>query len=67
MLDISLAVSPIVSEDGRIVGASKIARDITVRKRAEEDVRRSREALNSLVDQAPFGVYIVDSELKIAQ
>ena len=67
LLDISLAVSPIVNEDGRIVGASKIARDITVRKRAEEDVRRSREALNSLVDQAPFGIYIVDSELKIAQ
>ena len=67
MLDISLAVSPIISEDGRIVGASKIARDITARKRAEEDVRRSREALNSLVDQAPFGIYIVDSELKLAQ
>jgi len=67
LLDVSLAVSPIVSEDGRIVGASKIARDITLRKRAEADVRRSREALNSLVDQAPFGIYIVDSELKIAQ
>ena len=34
LLDISLAVSPIVDEDGRIVGASKIARDITARKRA---------------------------------
>ena len=67
LLDISLAVSPIIDENGRIVGASKIARDITARKRAEEDVRRSREALNSLVDQAPFGIYIVDSELKLAQ
>ena len=67
LLDISLAVSPIINENGRIVGASKIARDITARKRAEEDVRRSREALNGLVDQAPFGIYIVDSELKLAQ
>jgi PAS domain S-box-containing protein len=67
LLDISLAVSPIINENGQIVGASKIARDITARKRAEEDVRRGREALNGLVDRAPFGIYIVDSQLKIVQ
>jgi PAS domain S-box-containing protein len=67
LFDISLSVSPIIDESGRIVGASKIARDITARKRAEEDVRRSREALNGLIDRAPFGIYIVDSDLKIAQ
>ena len=67
LLDVSLAVSPIVDEEGRIVGASKIARDITERKRGEEEVRRSREALNGLVDRAPFGIYIVDSQLNIVQ
>ncbi|TMJ69561.1 MAG: PAS domain S-box protein, partial [Alphaproteobacteria bacterium] len=36
LVDISLTVSPIVSADGRIIGASKIARDITERKRAQE-------------------------------
>ena len=35
-VDISLTVSPILSADGRIIGASKIARDITDRKRAQE-------------------------------
>jgi PAS domain S-box-containing protein len=35
LIDISLTVSPIKDGDGRIVGASKIARDITERKRAE--------------------------------
>jgi PAS domain S-box-containing protein len=67
LFDVFLSVSPIIDETGRIVGASKIARDITARKRAEEDVRRSREALNGLIDRAPFGIYIVDSDLKIAQ
>jgi signal transduction histidine kinase/CheY-like chemotaxis protein len=67
LFDVFLSVSPIIDEAGRIVGASKIARDITSRKRAEEDVRRSREALNGLIDRAPFGIYIVDSDLKIAQ
>jgi PAS domain S-box-containing protein len=35
-IDISLTVSPIRTPDGIIVGASKIARDITERRRAEE-------------------------------
>ena len=36
LIDISLTVSPLKDADGRIVGASKIARDITERKRAQE-------------------------------
>ncbi len=36
LIDISLTVSPLKDGDGRIVGASKIARDITERKRAQE-------------------------------
>jgi two-component system CheB/CheR fusion protein len=39
LVDISLTVSPIRDETGRIVGASKIARDITARKRVEERQR----------------------------
>jgi PAS domain S-box-containing protein len=40
-LDISLTVSPIRDGDGRIVGASKVARDITDRKRSEEALREA--------------------------
>jgi PAS domain S-box-containing protein len=36
LLDILLTVSPVKGADGRIVGASKIARDITYQKRAQE-------------------------------
>ena len=36
LVEISLTVSPIKSSDGRIIGASKIARDITERRRALE-------------------------------
>jgi PAS domain S-box-containing protein len=35
LFDVSLTVSPVKDENGRIVGAAKIARDITDRKRAE--------------------------------
>jgi PAS domain S-box-containing protein len=37
LVDISLTVSPIRNAEGKIVGASKIARDITERKRAQEE------------------------------
>jgi PAS domain S-box-containing protein len=36
LVDISLTVSPVRDANGRIVGASKIARDITEQKRAQE-------------------------------
>jgi PAS domain S-box-containing protein len=39
-LYISLTVSPIRNSSGQIVGASKVARDITVRKRLEEERER---------------------------
>ena len=38
-LDISLTVSPLFDEDGHVVGASKVARDITGRKQAEAALR----------------------------
>src|ERR1700730_16270385 len=36
LIDISLTVSPIMDGDGRVIGASKIARDITERRKAQE-------------------------------
>jgi PAS domain S-box-containing protein len=43
LVNISLTVSPVKDAQGRILGASKIARDITERKRAEESLSRRME------------------------
>jgi PAS domain S-box-containing protein len=43
-LHISLTVSPIKDANGRVVGASKIARDITDRKLSEEALRKAQKA-----------------------
>jgi PAS domain S-box-containing protein len=53
LIDISLTVSPVKNEEGKIVGASKIARDITEQKRNQEQittwpVKQSIEAKTSL-------------------
>jgi two-component system CheB/CheR fusion protein len=43
LLDVSLTISPIVDAQGQIVGASKIARDITDRKLAEAALIKSEK------------------------
>ena len=51
-LDISLTVSPIRNGEGRVVGASKVARDVTERKRAEAELRKQTERLRLLWEAA---------------
>jgi PAS domain S-box-containing protein len=53
MVHVSLTVSPIVDSAGKIVGVSKISRDITQRRRDEEAIRRSEEDLRTLADSIP--------------
>jgi PAS domain S-box-containing protein len=48
LIDISLTVSPIKRDDGVIIGASKIARDITDRKRAEARLAEQAHRLETL-------------------
>jgi PAS domain S-box-containing protein len=48
-MDISLAVSPVRDPHGRIVGASKIARDVTELRKAREALAKSHENLEKLV------------------
>ncbi|MGB7079171.1 MAG: PAS domain S-box protein [Xanthobacteraceae bacterium] len=43
LVDISLTVSPMRNERGKVLGASKIARDVTARKRAEAVLGRRAE------------------------
>lgn len=45
LLDISLTVSPVRSADGKIIGASKIARDVTERKLADKKLHELKDHL----------------------
>ena len=46
ILNVSLTVSPVRDASGAIVGASKVARDITERKRQEQALREANAALS---------------------
>jgi PAS domain S-box-containing protein len=65
LVDISLTVSPVRDASGRIVGASKISRDISDRKRAEQQLRESERRLHDLLEAIPAAIYTTDANGKI--
>ncbi len=64
ILDISLTVSPIYDSQNRIIGASKVARDISAAKKAALEIRRQEELYRATYQQAPVGIALVDREFR---
>jgi PAS domain S-box-containing protein len=52
LVEISLTISPVRNADGTIIGASKIARDITDRKRADAEIKRVNQDLEQFAFSA---------------
>ena len=65
LIHISLTVSPIRDSLGRIVGASKIARDISEQKRAEAALRDGERRVQDLLAAIPAAIYTTDAAGKI--
>jgi PAS domain S-box-containing protein len=61
LLDVSLTVSPVRDHAGRIIGAAKIARDVTAQKRAEAALRDSERRLQDLLAAIPAAIYTTDA------
>ena len=60
-LDISLTVSPIKDKEGRILGASKISRDVTDQKKAERALQESETRFRQLANSMPQLVWTSDA------
>jgi PAS domain S-box-containing protein len=65
LVNIALTVSPMRGGDGRIVGASTIARDMSERIEAERRLRASKQHLQELLEAIPAAIYTTDADGKI--
>lgn len=70
IVHVSITISPVRDASGRIIGASKVARDITSRKRHEEEIERLNaqlrehvRELETLLNVLPIGVFIAHDPL----
>ena len=61
LIDVSITVSPIKNEQGEISGASKIARDITESKKAQERLQRALDFDETVMLSMEEGLYTVDT------
>ncbi len=61
-IDVSLTVSPVWDESGRLVGASKVARDITAAKRAQVALAEREAHLQSILDTVPDAMIVIDPQ-----
>src|SRR5215216_1619976 len=62
LIDISLTVSPIRGPTGQIVGASKIARDITEQRQARKALDEALDRLKLALDAARLGDWSWDAK-----
>ena len=57
--------SPLLDSQGTIIGAIETIRDITDRKRAEQETERTRQRMAEIIDFLPDATFVIDLEGKV--
>lgn len=57
LIDVSLTISPIKDATGKVIGASKIARDITEQKLIEKQIKDTRLQLEIVIESSGLGTW----------
>lgn len=65
LIDISLTVSPIKDQHGNLIGASKIARDITAQKQVRRELDEAAARLNLTLEASHLGDWSWDAATDI--
>jgi PAS domain S-box-containing protein len=66
-IHVSLSASPIRDSEGEIQGVSKIARDITERKRIEQALRESNARNEAILQSALDGIIVIDHASRVLE
>jgi PAS domain S-box-containing protein len=63
-IDVSVTISPIKDGDGKVIGASRITRDITERKRVEAELEAWQRQLESRVEERTIELVVAHKQLQ---
>lgn len=58
--------APVINADGEVESVAGTTRDITDRNLAEEALRQRTAQFETLLNEAPMGVYLIDSNFRIS-
>ena len=61
IIDVSVTVSPVWDQNGTLIGASKVARDITAARAAQAALREREAHLQSVLDTVPDAMVVIDT------
>ena len=64
IVEVAVTVSPIHGREGKVVGLSGIARDITAHKQAEEALRDRLSEIEAIYNNTPIGLALLDRDLR---
>ncbi|MEO5859805.1 MAG: PAS domain S-box protein [Pyrinomonadaceae bacterium] len=67
LIDVSITASPIKDAAGNVVGASKVARDITERNLSEEALQASERRLRTIIETEPECVKVISSKGRLME
>ena len=62
---LSVNLVPYKDENGNILGVMGISRDVTERKKMEESLKEEKNKLQSILDNSPVGVLVINKNFKI--
>jgi PAS domain S-box-containing protein len=62
IIDIWMTVTKLVDDTGKSIGIASTERDITGRKRKEEEFKSAKSLLDTVIDSSPFAMWISDRE-----
>lgn len=65
IISVLVTISPIVDATGKIIGASKVARDVSERKRVDEELRFQQAMLLTERELTLDGILVVDADSKV--